>query len=131
MPENADKLFYVIDFDLHPIDKNDNRLFIEYYKNGRMVDKDFYESQKNFIGKNMAKSPFYDNTFKKPQETILLSIPCPGRHSHECPNDDLYWLCDKCKDNLEYGFDKRLYCKCGSGLAETYVFKCSDSIHPS
>lgn len=52
-------------------------------------------------------------------------MKCPGRL---CVNEYKNWKCARCQEVIVYQ-SNRLFCLCGSGLAQTSMYKCSDALH--
>lgn len=52
-------------------------------------------------------------------------MKCPGR---KCLNNYKNWRCARCQVLITYQ-SHRFFCLCGSGLAQTSLFKCSDQFH--
>ncbi|PKY42980.1 hypothetical protein RhiirA4_540780 [Rhizophagus irregularis] len=47
----------------------------------------------------------------------------------DCPSLICEWKCLKCKQSIDYGFNLRLYCRCGESKISRCKFKCNSSYH--
>jgi WD40 repeat protein len=56
------------------------------------------------------------------------SMQCPGATSI-CPNITNFWKCERCKENIVYGYDANFYCKCGGAPYESYEMKRCSPFH--
>ncbi|XP_055347199.1 uncharacterized protein LOC129594520 [Paramacrobiotus metropolitanus] len=70
-------------------------------------------------------------TGPQPKYFIDFELPCPGHRYGTCTALDRAWFCGICRSRLQYGYDDKLYCPCGSATAKTYRFRCNDPVHGS
>ena len=70
-------------------------------------------------------------TRTKPNKRVNLELRCPGSISGYCDNQDHTWICNKCEEMIEYGFDGYFYCDCGKAPIDCYSYKCTNDKHGS
>jgi len=63
----------------------------------------------------------------KPNKCVPFCIPCTGINCD--PAQEYDWVCNKCSEKIEYGFDDHVYCNCGKTLILLMEFKCPDQKH--
>ena len=66
---------------------------------------------------------------RQAEKLIEVKLVCPNSLNAECPKEKNCWKCTSCKQTLQYGFDRMLYCKCGTAPLETYSFRCDSDKH--
>ena len=126
--DHKDASFYIIDYDLHEEVKcSKHEIKVEYYLNSKLVSSDFYAEKKESMSWCLAKSPSISK-LSQPLRTIPIDMKCPGL---ECSNKTCRWKCEKCKQDIEYGYDSNFYCECGGAPADSYAMKCSSPYHPN
>jgi hypothetical protein len=126
--DHTDALFYIIDYDVHEEVKCKREIKVEYYRNRKLVSGDYYAEMKESISWCLAKSPKISKYISKPPGSKPMEMKCPGP---ECSNKSYLWMCEKCKQKIEYGFDNNFYCECGGAHVESYLMKCTDRYHPN
>ncbi len=107
---------------------------IAKYKNGDVICENLLKSMESLNKVSFAKVLDSSRLIKgaKPDKRTHFEAPCPDtfRKNSNCPRNKLGWKCTTCFDHLEYGFDERLYCSCGSANVLDFAFKCGgDSSH--
>jgi len=125
--EKDNSKFFYFDIELNT-KWNINDVCIKQYKNGRIVNNDVYESNKEIFSSNRARCSNIKSNLKPPNINILLRVRCPN---DRCSNDLIRWKCEKCKSEYVYAFDHKLYCSCGGGECKDFTFKCADHNHPN
>ena len=131
--------FAVVDTDiLQNIDQNvgDGIRVVQYY-NGRLIHDDYLKYQEKLDLLCLARcddiTPYNGGIVNYDQmklKSVPINFHCPKStgcvpfaRSHE------NWVCPKCQELLEYGFDKNLYCRCGFSEAKNFAFKCCGPMH--
>ncbi|CAB4395285.1 unnamed protein product [Rhizophagus irregularis] len=120
--------FFIADLKTFTGIKDPGRLVIHHYINGKLNSDDYYNDNKELFTSNLIK---FDSEprFKpkhNPSEKIRLTLPCP---QVDCPSLICEWKCLKCKQSIDYGFNLRLYCRCGESKISRCKFKCNSSYH--
>ncbi len=126
--KNADHTFFVVDCDIHPNLWPKDGLSIQVLKNGQVLSENLVSQNESESKTPYAKCNIpMTQTTSKPNKRVKLFIPCPGKNCHQ--KDDFDWICPKCNECVEYGFDQKFYCSCGYGPAGKYEFKCPSKQH--
>ncbi|RGB27696.1 hypothetical protein C1646_673797 [Rhizophagus diaphanus] len=101
---------------------------IRHYINGRLDGDNYYEDNKILFESNLIKfDPLPSIKPKKnPSEKTKLVIRCPHQ---DCPTIDCNWKCFRCKKDVDYGYNKHLYCECGESNITHSKFKCNSPHH--
>ncbi|GES75106.1 hypothetical protein GLOIN_2v1760573 [Rhizophagus clarus] len=55
-----------------------------------------------------------------------LNVPCPQAN---CCSTFYNWRCFKCQHEVEYGYNRHLYCGCGESSIDNCKFKCNNPLH--
>ncbi|RIA81663.1 hypothetical protein C1645_881488 [Glomus cerebriforme] len=101
---------------------------IQLYINGKLNSIKYHNDIKALLTSNLIKfdsQPRYKpNNY--PNKKIQLVLPCP----QDCPSViDCNWRCFRCEQNIEYGYNKHLYCGCGETSIDHCKFRCSSPHH--
>lgn len=66
----------------------------------------------------------------RPGTGITINFPCPKSLEKDgCEEGEREWKCFKCDEAVKYGFDQKLYCKCGNQKVYEFGFKCLSDVH--
>ncbi|PKY56562.1 hypothetical protein RhiirA4_284637, partial [Rhizophagus irregularis] len=99
---------------------------IQHYINGKLNSDNYYDDSKVLFTSNVVKfDPVPSKPKNTPNKKTQLVMPCP----QDCPIVDCNWRCLKCEQNIEYGYNKRLYCDCGESDIAHCKFRCNSSHH--
>lgn len=61
---------------------------------------------------------------------VPIKFPCPKAQEKDgCEEDEHEWKCHKCSEIMKYGFDQKLYCKCGVQSIYHFGYKCISDMH--
>uniref|UniRef100_A0A914XNS0 G domain-containing protein n=1 Tax=Plectus sambesii TaxID=2011161 RepID=A0A914XNS0_9BILA len=72
----------------------------------------------------------FDFSTKKPNKRIDLELRCPQSvNGKKCDKIDREWSCVDCRQPVQYGFDQKFYCDCGSAPITAFAFRCNDKNH--
>jgi GTPase SAR1 family protein len=106
---------------------------IKHYREGNVIADNLLDQERGLAGLCFAR---YDEKLLdvsgvgKPLNRTLVKTPCPGNYC--TPNRQKFqWVCYKCHVQLEYGYDKFLYCDCGRCPYDAFEFKCKEAKHGS
>ncbi|PKY47585.1 hypothetical protein RhiirA4_522900 [Rhizophagus irregularis] len=101
---------------------------IRHYINGRLDGDNYYEDNKILFTSNLIKFDPLPSIKPKnnPSEKTKLVIRCPHQ---DCPTIDCNWKCYRCKKDVDYGYNKHLYCECGESNITHSKFKCNSPHH--
>ncbi|CAG8588901.1 18299_t:CDS:2 [Racocetra persica] len=108
-----------------------NHPVIHHYINGRLNSSDYYNDKKKLFTSNIIKF----NTLPSikpnnhPNKNERLRVPCPRSLTDDCSCLKCEWICIRCEQYIEYGYNKHLYCECGESKIDYCKFKCSSSRH--
>ena len=127
----TDKKFYLCDLDLS-VNLQINAMCLQYFQNGNCLDDDLYESKKELLTCQLARSESFRSGPIKPAELCALKLRCPNAGFSGCANK-VYreWKCASCLQAIEFDLDLNFYCDCGTASHDTFVYKCSDPHHPN
>ena len=138
------KLF-VLDYELQlcsdrkKLDDNNNnnlgdnyKVSISHYKFGKLIERDLLSYLNGTLTFAIAKPDTDFETNCLPMNAKMntnenlyeLMLPCPNWSKlYGCPNEELKWMCAKCKDF--FSFDKKLsfVCKCSSVSFDKFSYK--------
>lgn len=99
---------------------------IQHYINRKLNSDNYYDGSKVLFTSNVVK---FDLVPSKPNNTpnkkTQLVMSCP----QDCPIVDCNWRCLNCEQNIEYGYNKRLYCDCDESDIAHCKFRCNSSHH--
>lgn len=56
----------------------------------------------------------------KPLKRVNVKLRCPCDPASPISE----WLCPNCTTYIEYGFDGKFYCECGSACVNSFIYKC-------
>ncbi|RIA81661.1 hypothetical protein C1645_729561 [Glomus cerebriforme] len=118
--------FFIIDLKIYAETKDPGHPTIRYYIDGRLNSNDYYNDNKELFISNLINSVPRSKPKYHPSEKIKLEIPCPQA---DCPSAVCDWKCLKCKQVVEYGYNLRLYCRCGESKIARCKFKCNRPHH--
>jgi len=108
------------------LDKSSGYPVIHHYVNGKLDSNDYYNANKILFTSNLVKFDVSNPKPKEdPSEKTRLLIPCPQANCSTYCN----WRCFKCQQDIEYGYNRYLYCGCGESSIAHCKFKCSDPRH--
>ncbi|RIA87174.1 hypothetical protein C1645_878195 [Glomus cerebriforme] len=101
---------------------------IQHYINGKLNSSDYYNDNKGLFVSNLVK---FDPApriipINNPNKKMRLTIHCPQT---DCPSATCNWKCFKCKRDIEYGFNRYLYCGCGESSIDHCKFRCNSPHH--
>ncbi|PKC59370.1 hypothetical protein RhiirA1_540530 [Rhizophagus irregularis] len=101
---------------------------IRHYINGRLDGDNYYEDNKILFTSNLIKFDPLPSIKPKnnPSEKTKLVIRCPHQ---DCSTIDCNWKCYRCKKDVDYGYNKHLYCECGESNITHSKFKCNSPHH--
>ncbi|UZO10763.1 uncharacterized protein OCT59_002341 [Rhizophagus irregularis] len=101
---------------------------IRHYINGRLDGDNYYEDNKILFTSNLIKFDPLPSIKPKnnPSEKTKLVICCPHQ---DCSTIDCNWKCYRCKKDVDYGYNKHLYCECGESNITHSKFKCNSPHH--
>ncbi|RIA85230.1 hypothetical protein C1645_697960 [Glomus cerebriforme] len=117
--------FFIIDLKIYA-GMNPGHPIIRHYINGEVDSDDYYNDNKELFASNLIYSVPRSMPKHHPSEKIKLEMPCP---QVDCSSAVCDWKCLKCKQVVEYGYNLRLYCKCGESKIAHCKFKCNSSYH--
>ncbi|RGB22399.1 hypothetical protein C1646_776149 [Rhizophagus diaphanus] len=119
--------FFIVNLEICTQIKCSSYPIIQHYINGRLNSNNYYDDNKVLFTSNLIKfNPLPSNKPKNdPKEKVRLAIPCP----QDCPTTDCNWRCFRCKQNIEYGYNQHMYCKCGESSIAHSKFKCNSPHH--
>ncbi|CAG8634285.1 9361_t:CDS:2, partial [Dentiscutata heterogama] len=106
---------------------------IHHYINGQLNSNDYYNDKKTLFTSNIIKFstlPFTKPNYS-PSKKERLMVPCPCSLTNGCLPLKCEWICIRCEQYIEYGYNKHLYCGCGENKIDHCKFKCSSSLHIS
>ena len=104
------------------------KIAIHRYKNGEVVCEDVAEDRAIIASLNIAESSQEQQLYlTRPSTRAVLELPCPG--ANKCGTSLRTWSCERCRENIEYGFDDHFYCACGKARVENFRYKCSGNKH--
>lgn len=100
---------------------------IQHYINGQLISNNYYDNSKVLFTSNIVRFDPVPNIKPKniPNKMIQLVVPCPWN----CAIVDCNWRCLRCEQNIEYGYNKRLYCDCNESDITQCKFRCNSSHH--
>jgi hypothetical protein len=132
--DNNSKFFISDNIDLNASwDVLDNEMIcvIHQYRNGKCLNNNVFDSNKQMFTINRAKCSNLIKTLKPaPKPSTILEINCPNNLKRlKCTENRIKWTCEQCKSVFIYGFDFKFYCKCGGGECSNFRFKCADINH--
>ncbi|RIA87173.1 hypothetical protein C1645_714063 [Glomus cerebriforme] len=101
---------------------------IHYYINGKLKSSDYYNDNKVLFKSNLINFDFEPRIepINNPNKKIRLVIPCLQAG---CRPSVCNWKCFKCEQDIEYGFNKYLYCGCGESSINNCKFRCNSPHH--
>ncbi|RIA81664.1 hypothetical protein C1645_547454 [Glomus cerebriforme] len=125
--ENSSK-FFIADPKIFTGIKDSGHPVIRHYINGRLKNSDYYNANKILFTSNIIKFDPQPHYMPKNDhnEKIRLAVPCPQA---ECPSAACNWKCFKCEQDIEYGFNRYLYCGCGESSIDHCKFRCNSPHH--
>uniref|UniRef100_A0A914YRT0 G domain-containing protein n=1 Tax=Panagrolaimus superbus TaxID=310955 RepID=A0A914YRT0_9BILA len=104
-----------------------------HFDNGQYINIDVvaeHKRQKSLCLAKCIESRQFLTT--KPNKRVILELPCPRSiGTQKCSNAEKEWFCADCHKTLEYSFDEKFICDCGSAPANTFLFRCSSDTHGS
>ncbi len=124
----AESCFFICNTEIN--NNWDCSMCIQKYKNGKLVEPDVYLKYKDIYSEPLARCKNLIKGLKSTIRTKTLEIHCPNYRPSECADTIHKWKCEQCAEYFKYGFDEKLYCKCGRGSYKDFVFKCSNPSHP-
>lgn len=123
--QRLNDIFYI--YDTSSVTDLSISVGISHYKNGKCLTNNYAKSSTKMNLQCLAKSEQIIAGKFKPTKRVMVEIPCPNFYNEgTCKSGEHLWQCNRCKSNLEYGFDKYFYCDCGKALATSYIYKCDD-----
>ncbi|CAG8469143.1 12020_t:CDS:1 [Ambispora leptoticha] len=106
--------------------KNPGRTVIHHYIDEKLASDDYYSAKKNLFESNLIKfDSMPRRNFTCSGEKIRLFLPCPRT---DC-SVDCYWKCYRCESEVEYSYNRYLYCGCGESNITDAKFKCNNPYH--
>lgn len=132
--DSNSKFFISDNIDLNASwDVLDNEMIciIHHYRNGKCLNNNVFDSNREMFTINRAKCSNLIKTLKPaPKPSTILEINCPNNLKRlKCTENRIKWTCEQCKSVFIYGFDFKFYCKCGGGECNNFRFKCADINH--
>jgi hypothetical protein len=123
--------FIIVDCDLKPEYKNKDAAIV-HYVNGQLRCEDVFKMNKADDSLCLAQSNDIEDCIYPPNKRTSLELRCPGfLNGGSCENSPHQWLCHKCRETLEYGFDDYFYCSCGKGKTTSFQYRCNSPKHGS
>ena len=123
--------FIIVDCDLNPENTYKNPV-IFHYVNGQSSCEDVLKMNKEDASLCLAQSNEIEDCLYPPNKRTPIELPCPGSlNGGICENLTHQWLCKKCRNPLEYGFDDYFYCSCGKGKTTSFQYRCNNPKHGS
>lgn len=120
--------YYAVDCDIHPELWPMHGLCIQVLKSGQVITSDLLADHQKTDANPVAHSTtVMEKVTHKPNKRTRLLIPCTGNNCD--PGIEYEWICEKCNQPLEYGFDDHVYCSCGRAKASLIEFKCPHRKH--
>ncbi|GES75092.1 P-loop containing nucleoside triphosphate hydrolase [Rhizophagus clarus] len=119
--------FFVVDPKICPEIKSPGYPVIHHYVNGRLESNDYYNANKTLFTSNLIKFDPQPHLKPKndPVDKARLHVPCPQANCSTFCN----WRCFKCQHEVEYGYNRHLYCGCGESSIDNCKFKCNNPLH--
>jgi hypothetical protein len=108
--------------------------FIEQWRDGKLIVKDFVEDLKALSDECLVKCDDptkADRSRAKapPSSKATVRLRCPGVNCFESQRKH-NWMCPRCRSLVSYGFEENnFHCKCSRYPFSSAVFKCRNSIH--
>ena len=126
----SEHIYFVVDCDIHKELWPKKGPSIQVMKNSEIVTENLLKDRRAIANKAFAQCTVeMTRSTKKPKDRVNLTIACSGRNCK--PGVKYEWMCPKCDQNIEYGFEDKLYCACGNGPLLLFEFKCTDIKHGS
>ncbi len=104
---------------------------IKSYRASACVCEDVVEDFGQLAKIDAVQSVSYGD-LSRPEKKTFFETRCPLSYAKGggCPRDaKLAWHCARCQEQMEYGFDRNLYCGCGSTLLTDCRFRCAHPDH--
>lgn len=130
-PDKEKYKFIIVDSDLKPeFTKKDAA--IVHYVDGQIRCEDLLNKNKADASLCLAQSNDIEDCNYPPNNRTPIKLRCPGSlNSGSCENSIHQWLCNKCREPLEYGFDGYFYCSCGKSKTTAFQYRCNSEKHGS
>ncbi|PKY41532.1 hypothetical protein RhiirA4_441362 [Rhizophagus irregularis] len=98
---------------------------VVHHIDGSLESNDYYNDN-NILFNHVKFDASNSRPKHDPNEKTRLAIPCPYV---DCPPTICNWRCFKCVQNIEYGYNKYIYCECGEIEVTNCKFKCNSPYH--
>ncbi len=122
--------FIVLDSEIQGSVSTKDDMYIEFFDKGVLCCEDVFAEEAQDLHQSVMKIDNIEPLRKKPNKRVLCEIRCPKSFQGRCSPDMHQWVCQNCKEVIEYGInDQYLYCKCGGGKYSGAVFRCVDIKH--
>lgn len=134
-----DAKFFIFDYQLNSEDSNqNNRIVINHYKHGHLIESDLVEYLKVELNHSIAKPINHSTSKSLPLEQVTskselyeLKLPCPNwKTTYGCSTEKLNWKCMKCKEIFVYDSELMFICGCSKVSYQHFGYKCVNSHHP-
>ncbi len=123
--------FIIVDCDLKS-EYNNNNPRVAHFVNGQLHCEDILKKNKADANLCLAQSNHIEDCIYQPNKRTQIKLRCPGSlNGGNCENLVHQWLCSKCREPLEYGFDGYFYCSCGKSKNTAFQYRCNSEKHGS
>jgi GTP-binding protein EngB required for normal cell division len=123
--------FVIVDCDIKP-EYSSKGTAIVHYVNGQCRSEDVLKMNKADASLCLAQSNNKEDCTYLPNNRTPIKLRCPGSlNGGICDNSTHQWLCHKCRQPLEYGFDDYFYCSCGKSKTTAFQYRCNSEKHGS
>ena len=121
--------FIIVDSDLKAeFTKKDAA--IVHYVDGQIRCEDLLNKNKADANLCLAQSNDIEDCNYPPNNRTPIKLRCPSSlNGGSCENSIHQWLCNKCREPLEYGFDGYFYCSCGKSKTTAFQYRCNSEKH--
>lgn len=129
--EREKSKFIIVDCDLKP-EYSSKDTAIAHYIDGQCRCEDILKRNKADASLCLAQSNDIEDYIYLPNNRTPIKLRCPGSlNGGNCGNSIHRWLCSKCRNPLEYGFDDYFYCSCGKSKTTVFQYRCNSEKHGS
>ncbi|KAF9114643.1 hypothetical protein BGX27_010220 [Mortierella sp. AM989] len=106
-----------------------NKLRIAKYHGSSKSDQDVYRASILLPTVRISSTKSLTQVEKVTLGGYKLRMPCPLSHDADCRSGILEWVCFRCEEILQYGYDEFVYCGCGKTRLGDCMFRCSSIEH--